>query len=267
MINQDWIIPNWPAKPSIKACVTTRTQGARSIGSSQAPYDAFNLALHVGDHAHQVEQNRMALQRCLGLKEQPAWLNQTHSNDVVNWVQAMHSLQNVDACYSFEPQQACAVMTADCLPVLFTNRYGTIVAAAHAGWKGLVNGVLANTIKAMNCYVDHVWAWIGPAISAKNYEVNGDVREQFINAFGEDAKACFVFTRVSEHSMHYLCDLYALAKLHLLQIGLSHYRIYGGGCSGERKQEFCTFDDPRFYSYRDNSFTGRFASLIWLEQT
>ncbi len=263
MLNADWIIPQWPAPASVKACVTTRTRGTRTTGASITPYDAFNLALHVDDDTHQVEQNRMALQRVLGLAKQPAWLNQVHSNDVVSWQQAMHRLHSVDACYSFETQQACVVMTADCLPILLTNRYGTVVAAAHAGWRGLVNGVIANTIKAMNCRAEQVMVWLGPAISAKNYEVDNTVYDAFVEQFGEEAKACFCFTRDTTISQHYLCDLYALAKLHLLQQGVSQYRIYGAGI--DQEQTFCTYDDSRFYSYRQQKTTGRFASLIWME--
>jgi YfiH family protein len=226
----------------VRTCVTTR-QG----GVSQAPWDSFNLGTHVGDAPADVAANRAALVAELGCS--PAWLEQTHS--VLAVPADADRIVNADASWTTTPGIACTVMTADCLPVLFCDRVGSVVAAAHAGWRGLAGGVLENTIAAMGAAPDDLLAWMGPAIGPDAFEVGGEVREAFINHDPAAAKAF----RPSARDGHYLADIYYLARLRLEAAGVG--QVYGGG--------FCTVSDKeRFYSYRRDGQTGRFASLIWL---
>lgn len=237
----DWILPDWPAPASVRACVTTRLGGA-----SRPPYDSFNLGTHVEDQASAVAANRDRLQRLIGAT--PAWLSQVHSAVVVTADPAQVAV--ADGSWSATPGVACSVLTADCLPVLFCDRAGTRVAAAHAGWRGLAGGVLEATLDALGCPGDQVLAWLGPAIGPEAFEVGPEVRDAFVTVQAEAASA-FV---PSANPGRFLADLYALARLRLATRGVT--AVYGGG--------FCTFSDPRFYSYRRSAVTGRFASLVWL---
>ncbi|WP_434605772.1 peptidoglycan editing factor PgeF [Pseudomonas sp. R1-7] len=239
----DWLIPDWPAPARVKACVTTREGGV-----SLAPFDSLNLGDHVGDDPAAVAENRRRLTDHFSIT--PAWLQQVHGIDVVEADPAR--VATADASWSTTPGIACTAMTADCLPVLFCNRAGTHVAAAHAGWRGLANGVLEATLDSLAVPADEILAWLGPAIGPQAFEVGPEVREAFI-AQHTDAERAFL---PSHNDGKFLADIYALARLRLAARGVT--AVYGGG--------LCTVNDPRFFSYRRNARTGRFASLIWLER-
>ncbi|WP_411385663.1 peptidoglycan editing factor PgeF [Pseudomonas sp. MPB03] len=239
----DWLIPDWPAPARVKACVTTREGGA-----SLAPFDSLNLGDHVGDDPTAVAENRRRLTDPFAIT--PAWLQQVHGIVVVEADPTQ--VATADASWTATPGIACTAMTADCLPVLFCNRAGTRVAAAHAGWRGLANGVLEATLDSLAVPADEILAWLGPAIGPQAFEVGPEVREAFIAQLPQAAQA-FV---ASPNAGKCLADIYALARLRLAARGIT--AVYGGG--------FCTVTDPRFFSYRRNPRTGRFASLIWIER-
>lgn len=239
-----WITPDWPAPRQIRSCATTRLGGV-----SQASYSTFNLGDHVGDDPQAVSHNRNLLRQTLAY-QQAAWLKQVHSTIVVK--ADANSLLEADASWTNEQGVACVVMTADCLPVLFCDKKGQYVAAAHAGWRGLLNGILEATIKALPVASSDLMAWLGPAIGPAAFEVGGEVLEAFV---AQDVIAKQAF-RASAKQGHYLADLYTLASQRLMANGVT--AIYGGG--------FCTLtDEQRFYSYRRQPQTGRMASLIWLD--
>jgi YfiH family protein len=238
------IAPDWPAATRVKALTTTRHGGV-----SQGPYASLNLADHVGDAADDVRQNRLAIRRQLNLPKPPVWLHQVHGDKVVD---AAHCGQcpSADASFAAQARVVCAVLTADCLPVLFCDRAGTRVAAAHAGWRGLAAGVLESTVRALDIEPERLLAWMGPAIGPAAFEVGGEVRRSFVDRQAEAARAF-----LPRANGRWLADLYALARIRLLAVGVS--AVYGGG--------LCTFSDrERFYSYRRDGVTGRMASLIWL---
>ncbi|MGA4632652.1 peptidoglycan editing factor PgeF [Pseudomonas solani] len=237
----DWLTPDWPAPERVRACVTTRAGGF-----SEAPFDSFNLGDHVDDAPAAVARNRQRLVEALGC--QPAWLSQVHG---VRVVEADPTCVEVaDASWSSTPGIASLVMTADCLPALFCDRAGTRVAAAHAGWRGLANGVLEATLDALDRPADQVLVWLGPAIGVDAFEVGPEVRDAFV-AQHPQAESAF---RPSHNAGRLIADIYALARIRLAARGVT--AVYGGG--------FCTVTDPRFFSYRRASRTGRFASLVWL---
>lgn len=238
-----FIEPDWPAPAAVKAFTTTRTGGV-----SKAPYDSFNLATHVGDDAEAVSTNRKLLNDTLQLPGNPFWLEQVHGTDVLLVPDSGQT--KADACYTSEKQQVCVVMTADCLPVLFANREGTEVAAAHAGWRGLADGILEKTVTQFKSPANNLLAWLGPAISVKAFEVGEEVREIFVNKLPQSETAF----KTAQPGKWY-ADLYELARLRLQQAGVTE--IYGG--------EYCTYtDESRFYSYRRDGQTGRMATLIWV---
>lgn len=237
----DWLTPQWPAPARVKACVTTRSGGV-----SVAPFDSFNLGEHVADDLLSVQKNRQRLVSLLGCK--PAWLQQVHGTAVVEACPAR--LLEADASWSREPGVACTVMTADCLPALFCDRAGTRVAAAHAGWRGLAAGVLEATLEKLAVPADQVLVWLGPAIGPQAFEVGAEVREAFVDQHAQAAEAF----QSSVNSGKFMADIYQLARVRLAACGVT--AVYGG--------DFCTFNDPRFFSYRRSAQTGRFASLIWL---
>lgn len=240
----DWIRPDWPAPAKVRACVTTRT-----TGGSQSPFASFNLGDHVGDDPSQVQSNRDWLAQQLNCT--PVWLEQVHGVAVVEAQPATVAV--ADASWSRTPGVACSIMSADCLPVLFADRAGTCVAAAHAGWRSLVGGVLENTLAAMQIAPEQTLVWLGPAIGPQVYEVGPEVREAFLAQHAQ-AEAAFV---PSVRTGHWLADLYLLARTRLAAAGVQ--AVYGGG--------FCTLTDQRFYSYRRNAVTGRMASLVWLAES
>ena len=240
----DLLIPDWPVPARVRAVVTTRAGGVSAV-----PFDALNLGDHVGDEPAAVAENRRRLQALLGCR--PAWLSQVHGVTVVQADPAQ--VLEADASWSATPGIACAIMTADCLPVLFCDRAGTVVAAAHAGWRGLQGGVLEASIAAMGCEPGEILAWLGPAIGPAAFEVGGEVRDAFM---AEQAEAATAFVP-SLNEGKWLADIYQLARLRLARAGVT--AIYGG--------EYCTFSDSeRFYSYRRDGQTGRMASLVWLEK-
>ncbi|MDR0702731.1 MAG: peptidoglycan editing factor PgeF [Azoarcus sp.] len=242
-----FILPDWPAPPAVRALVTTRLGG-----HSKAPYDSLNLGAHVGDDPAAVAANRALLRR--HLPAEPYWLEQVHGTAVaLADGGARRAPPRADAAVARAPGAVCAVMTADCLPVLFCDRDGAAVAAAHAGWRGLAAGVLEAAIAAMAMPPARIIAWLGPAIGPAAFEVGDDVRDAFLAL---DPGACAAFA-ARETSGKWLADLYALARRRLTRAGVS--RIYGGGR--------CTSTETaRFYSYRRDGATGRFASLVWLEK-
>lgn len=242
-----FIQPQWPAPSHIKAYTTLR-----SGGFSESPFDQFNLAEHVGDHTTHVQANRELLKKQLKLPNDPIWIQQVHGTQVVQALPE-NKEQEADAVFSHEANQVCAILTADCLPILICNQKGTQVAAIHAGWRGLVNGVIESTLTAMQAKNENLLVWLGPAISPANFEVGNEVREQFID---KHAEAIHAF--IPSPNQRWLADLYALARLRLLKQGVT--AIYGGG--------FCTYaDSKRFYSYRRDGKTGRMASLIWISDS
>ena len=243
MLNdQDLIIPDWPAPPNVKALQTTRTGGI-----SAPPYAALNLGLHVGDQALHVAHNRQQLARFV--PTEPLWLDQVHGTLVVD-AGAAGCQPQADAAYARAANAVCTVMTADCLPVLLCDCSGTVVAAVHAGWRGLLNGVLESAIAAMQAAPNELMAWLGPAIGPMAFLVGDEVRTAFIM---HDAEANAAFQAQADGK--WLADLYALARLRLSRQGVT--AVYGG--------EFCTFSDmARFFSYRRDGVTGRMATMIWL---
>jgi YfiH family protein len=237
--------PNWPAPSYVKACTTLRTGGV-----SQPPFDQFNLAEHVGDNPEHVKANRELLKKNLNLPNEPVWINQTHSSIIVEALPK--SAETVaDASFSSSKNQICVILTADCLPILICHRSGSHVAAVHAGWRGLANGIIENTLDTLRLPNDELLVWLGPAISPANYEVGEEVRTQFVI---HNPEATYAF--LPSPNKRWLANLYALARIRLLKLGVTS--IYGG--------DYCTYADPtRFYSYRrDGNKTGRMASLIWI---
>jgi polyphenol oxidase len=237
------IEPHWPAPRNVRAAATLRTGGV-----SAAPYDTFNLGAHVGDDAAAVTENRRRLRASLRLPSEPYWLNQVHS-DVVVEAHAPASPPQADACIARTPGQVCAVLTADCLPVLFCSRDGDRIAAAHAGWRGLAGGILDSTVGALNLPGSQLLAWLGPCIGPQAFEVDDDVRIAFL---ARDSQAIAAFT--PNERGRWQCDLYRLARLILRQLDVTD--VHGGG--------YCTYTDyERFFSYRRDGRCGRMATLIW----
>jgi len=238
---------SWSAPAQIHALTTTRLGGV-----SRAPYNGLNLGDHVGDVAADVASNRNLLVQATGLNTPPQWLQQVHGIEVVE-AKSDAQVRRADACFTATPGQACIVMTADCLPVLFTNRQGTRVAAAHAGWRGLAAGVLENTLKSFSPE-DEVLAWLGPAIGPLAFEVGGEVKQAFVEQH-QEAESAFK-TSPTHPADRYLADIYQLARIRLKSAGV--VEVSGG--------EHCTFSDTEnFFSYRRDGDTGRMASLIWIE--
>lgn len=238
------IKPDWPAPLSVQALSTTRTGGV-----SQGPYASFNLALHVGDNVDDVVQNRTLLQQML--PGMPAWLNQVHGTRVVEVRRALKQPVEADAAVARQKAAVAVVMTADCLPILFCDRAGAVVAAAHAGWRGLCHGVIENTLQAMGCSAQDVYAWLGPAIGPAAFEVGEEVRIAFLQ---QDPDAHLAFTPGREKGK-WLGNLYLLARQRLNKARVAS--VTGG--------EYCTYSQPEyFFSYRRDGVCGRMASLIWL---
>ncbi len=238
-------MPDWPAPDRVGCLVTTRTGGV-----SSGVFASLNLGDHVGDAPEAVAANRAIVGRHVGGR--PAWLNQVHGVRVIDAAEADGPVPpEADAAFARSAGAACAVMTADCLPVLFCDDAGTVVAAAHAGWRGLQAGVLEATVVAMGVPATKLMAWLGPAIGPQAFEVGGEVREAFIKVATEAAAA---FKPGAEGK--WLADIYLLARQRLAAQGV--LRVSGG--------DFCTVTEKdRFFSYRRDGQTGRMASLIWLK--
>ena len=245
------IVPDWPAPANVRALQTTRLGGV-----SIAPYASLNLGDHVGDTPFAVTRNRMLLGAVL--PGEPVWLEQVHGTAVADadraacQTQACHgSSRRADACIARRHGSVCVVMTADCLPVLLCDGQGTVVAAVHAGWKGLAAGVIEATVQTMEVAPQNLMAWLGPAISQQAFEVGEDVRAAFVDA-DQAAAAAFI----PGSSGKYFADIYALARLRLNALGIT--KIYGG--------DRCTCrESDQFFSYRRDGVTGRMGTFIWLE--
>ena len=242
----EFLRPRWPAPPTVHAAISTRAGGV-----SATPWDNLNLATHVGDEPARVAENRRRLREALCLPAEPCWLEQVHGCGVVAAIEGPAECP-ADASVADAPGHVCAVLTADCLPVLFCDRAGRWVAAAHAGWRGLAAGILERTVARAPVPPVELIAWLGPALGPRAFEVGDEVRAGFV---ADDAGAARCFT--PSPAGRWLADLYALARRRLSAAGIGWI---GGG--GE-----CTYSDPRrYYSYRRDGVTGRMASLVWLAE-
>lgn len=247
-MSPSFLIPHWPAPVGVKSLITTR-QG----GVSLAPYDSFNLGDHVEDDAEAVRQNRAILRQ--SLPAEPVWLRQVHGVEVVRADQVLPDglPPQADAVVTDRRGVVCAIMTADCLPVLFASKDGSVIGAAHAGWRSLCAGILEKTLQAMSVEPSQVMAYLGPAIGAAHFEVGAEVREAFIR-YDNGAEKCFL----TNERGRWMADIFELARRRLSHVGMPPTQIYGG--------THCTVSSPEtFYSYRRDKQTGRMASLIWLE--
>jgi YfiH family protein len=259
------LVPDWEVPPEVRAAVTLRSLG----GVSQPPFDACNLGARCGDDADAVASNRDALGRLLDLPSRPRWLRQVHGTQVVEFAGPPPPASDVpvwgsqgradedseseaDAAFTRAEGTVLAILTADCLPILLCAADGSAIAAVHAGWRGLAAGVVEAAVGRFGADGADLRAWLGPGIGPMSYEVGEEVRSAFVDRDGQAAQA-FVPTRPG----HWLCDLYALARRRLRGVGVD--RVSGGG--------FDTCSDARFYSYRREARTGRFATLIWRSAT
>jgi len=261
-----WLTPDWPAPARVRALVTTRgaigdaahvtADVTADGGASSGRYASFNLGVHVGDEAAAVAANRARLRALL--PAEPLWLSQVHGTQVAD-ADAIFATAGVpnkppeaDAAVAREPGSVLAILTADCLPVLLCDRQGSVVAAAHAGWRGLAEGVLESAVRAMDVPAAGILAWLGPAIGPQAYEVGGDVVEAFVR---RDPAAEQAFS--PRAGGKFFADLYALARQRLAAAGVR--AVSGGGA--------CTYSEPtRYFSYRRDGMTGRMASLVWMEK-
>jgi YfiH family protein len=243
-----WLTPE-AAWPSAVRALTTLRHGGVSTGS----HAGLNLAAHVDDQAAHVQENRRRLRLAAALPAEPAWLEQVHGVAVFEHDGPLPAAPpRADAAVASRPGQVCAVLTADCLPAVFASRDGTRVGVAHAGWRGLADGVLEATVAALGVPPAEVVAWLGPAIGPQAFEVGEDVRTAFMARAAENASA---FARNEAGRLH--ADLYRLARLALARVGV--HEVTGGG--------LCTVTDAgRFYSFRrDGGRTGRMATLVWIQ--
>jgi YfiH family protein len=243
MTTHDWIVPDWPAPRRVRALITTRAGGA-----SRGAWAGLNLGAGSGDDAGDVARNRASLAQWL--PAEPLWLRQVLGTAVVEADDADENPE-ADAAVARRPGRVCAVLSADCLPLLLCDEAGMVVAAAHAGWRGLCSGVIGATVRAMGRPPETLLAYLGPAIGPAAYEVGAEVRQAFVAA---DPQADAAFTPGKPGKFY--ADLYALARMRLAESGVT--RVHGGG--------YCTYAErERFYSYRRDGATGRMASLIWME--
>lgn len=253
------LLHDWPVPDNVAIAMTDRHGGV-----SLAPYDSLNLGLHVGDAPQQVLANRGILAKLLGLATEPVWLEQVHGTQVVDLadiapINLAQEVQNTpplvaDASYSNLARRVCVVMTADCLPVLLCNEQGTEVAAAHAGWRGLCDGVIEASVAKFASRPSELIAYLGPAIGPTTFEVGAEVRAAFL-ATDPNAANCFVAQCQATKPDKYLADIIGLAKLRLKKLGIT--QVYSA--------DICTVSSPDYFSYRRDKVTGRMASLIWLK--
>jgi YfiH family protein len=237
----NWIKPDWPAAKNIHAAVTLR-----SGGLSKGAFSSLNPALHVNDKPENVLANRKTISDMLNLPGAPVWLEQVHGSRVIKADQSTQ-LQQADASYSEQAGVVCAVMTADCLPILLATSEGDKIAAIHAGWRGLLAGVIRQTVNDLDA--TNIIAWLGPAIGPDCFEVGSEVKTAFVK---QSANYAAGFKQKNQNK--YLADIYQLATIELATMGVT--QVYGG--------DFCTVtDNERFYSYRRDGKTGRMATLIW----
>ena len=240
-----WVEPDWPAPGGVRALSTWRDGGV-----SSGSYASLNLGDHVGDADASVAENRRRLAAAAGLPSQPVWLRQVHGTTVAD-LDTAAGVGPADAAFTRRPGRACAILTADCLPILLAADTGGVVAAAHAGWRGLVGGVIEATVQALGVPPAKLMAWLGPAIGPQHFEVGAEVREALLKG-DSGAEAAFA----ANARGRFMADLGALAQRRLVALGVG--RIYGGGR--------CTYADAeRYFSHRRDGMTGRQATLIWLE--
>jgi len=241
-----FIQPQWPASAHVKALQTTRIGGV-----SAAPYASLNLGAHVNDDPIAVAKNRQLLSPYL--PSEPVWVNQVHGVEVID-AATSGCLQNADASFTTKPNVVCVTMTADCLPVLLCDKKGSVVAAAHAGWRGLCDGVIEAAVARMQVPASEILVWLGPAIGPNAFEVGDDVKVQFL---AQDGNAELAFRR---HGDKWLCNMYLIARQRLNALGVTE--VFGASVN----EDFCTYsDEARFFSFRRDNVTGRMASMIWLE--
>lgn len=236
--NLQFVTPQWSAPETVRAFSTTRFGG-----ESLPPYDSLNLGLHVGDNPEHVRANRLKLP----LPAQPTWLQQVHGKNAVELIRNDSLTKTADASYSSTPGVVCAIMTADCLPILLCNQQGTFVAAVHGGWRGLQQDIIANTVARYSGNASDLMLWVGPGISQAVFEVGEEVKKAF-PSFSE----AFLAARMPDK---YLADLSVIACLQARQCGIQHV-------STARQ---CTFSQPeKFFSYRRDGKTGRMGTFIWI---
>ena len=241
----EWLVPDWPAPRRVRAFVTTRAGGV-----STGEYASMNLGANSGDDATNVERNRRFVRDLL--PGEPAYLAQVHGSDVADLDAVDPATRpRADAAASARPGRVAVVLTADCMPVFFTDRAGERVAVAHAGWRGLAAGVLEATLAALRTPPEDVLAWMGPAIGPDAFEVGPEVKEAFERV---DPQAAAAFR--PHVPGKFMADLYTLARQRFARAGVRH--VHGGG--------FCTFHEPaRFFSYRRVQKSGRMGAFIWRE--
>ncbi len=250
MSDLHFITPNWPAPANVKALQTTRLGGV-----SLAPYASLNLGAHVNDDAIAVAKNRQLLSPYL--PSEPVWVNQVHGVEVIDAAQST-CLQDADASFTTQAKVVCVTMTADCLPVLLCDRAGTVVAAVHAGWRGLCDGAIEAAVNKLPVERGEILAWLGPAIGPDAFEVGDEVRQQFMQ-HDHHAEQAFKGHGSHKEKQKWICNMYLIAQQRLNKLGVM--QIYGGSIN----ENFCTYtDEARFFSFRRDNVTGRMASLIWL---
>ncbi|NDK38092.1 peptidoglycan editing factor PgeF [Pseudoxanthomonas gei] len=243
----------WPVPANVRAFTSVR----HGAGSSLPPFDSFNLGNRAAagcDDPQVVDRNRAELVERFDLPSTPRWLRQVHGTEVVRFdraAMAQHEEPLADACVTADPGVVLAILTADCLPVVLAAEDGSEIGAAHAGWRGLADGVLETTVAAMQTPAGRLLAWLGPAAGPRTYEIGEEVFDAFVSQ-DAGAEAAFAPTRRG----HWRVDLYALARQRLMRLGLT--RIHGG--------DLCTISDPgRFYSHRRDARTGRMATVVWMQ--
>ena len=240
------ISAQWPLVNKVTVVATTRVGGI-----SQPPFDSFNLAEHVGDDPQAVMANRSRLNQHLNLPNAPVWLKQTHSTKVIEASISTNTAEEADALFTLQPRVVCAIMTADCLPIVLSDQDGQCLAVVHAGWRGLVGGIIENTIAAMRVHHTPDIAWLGPAMGARAFQVKADVYQAYL---ARDKSFASCFEAYSQHAWNF--DIYAAARFILSQYGIK--QTYGG--------DLCTVSDAqKFFSYRRDGVTGRQATLAWIK--
>lgn len=245
-----WIEPQWPAPAGVRVVSTLR-----SAGVSAAPYESLNLGDHVGDSAVAVAGNRQRLAAAAGLPSEPMWLTQVHGIEVADLdaVMGVKAPGSADAAFTRRRGRVCAILTADCMPVVLAADSGDLVGAVHAGWRGLAGGVIEAAVRALKVPPARLLAWLGPAIGPAHFEVGAEVRETLLKG---DLGAAAAFAPNARG--RFMADLAQLAHRRLAALGVD--RIYGGG--------HCTFADAdSYFSHRRDGVTGRQATLIWLEHS
>jgi hypothetical protein len=243
-----WLDADWDAPAGVRALTTLR----HGLGVSQAPFDSFNLGSRCGDAVDAVIENRRQLETALGLPSPPRWLTQVHGIAVA--IEPGDDEPEADAAVTRIPGTVLAILTADCLPAVFAARDGSEIAAAHAGWRGLVDGVLEATVAAMHAPARDIVVWLGPCAGPQAYEIGEEVFDAFVS---RDARAACSF--VATRPGHWRVDLYALARQRLVDAGVDAANIQGGG--------LCTITEPqRFFSHRRDQRSGRMATLVWRER-